>query len=284
MPNPLPIYKSDEGREKIQTFYRNVLSTVQPPLQTRVVPTSGGRTHIIEAGRRDADTMLLLHGSASNSMAWLGDTPLWGTRFRIIAPDTPGHPGLSEDALFPLSGGSMARWIGDILEAVGADRVRIVGMSLGAWAGLDYAIRNPKRVLALSVIAPSGLAPVRTSFLFKAIPLSFMGDRGADWVSRLVFNNDDIPDPVLEFGRLVSRHYRPMTEQPRVFPDAELSGLTMPIQYFGGAHDALVRTRESAERISRLLPHTEVHLLADQGHAIIDQGQTIMSFHCKAAT
>ena len=72
-----------------------------------------------------------------------------------------------------------------------------------------------------------------------------------------------------------------MTEQPRVFTDAELSGLTIPIQYFGGAHDALVRTQESAERIAQLLPHVEVHLLADQGHAIIDQGQTIMSFHSR---
>lgn len=273
------IYRSREGRTEIHAFYRHVLSTVDYPIGTYEIETSVGRTHIIETGRDGAETMLLLHGSASNSATWLGDIPLWSTRFRVVAADIPGHPGLSEEAPISLSDDTMAGWIDDILQGVGVARVRIVGISLGAWAGLDYAIRHPDRVIALTIIAPSGLAPVKASFIWKAIPMSFLGDRGADWVSRVVFNGADVPEPALRFGRLVARHYRPLKEKPKVFSDSEIRGLSMPVQYIGGQHDALVRTEEAAERLRRLLPEAEVHLLNDQGHAIINQGHSIMAFH-----
>jgi len=278
MPSPRPIYRSEQGRRAIEAFYRRTLAAAGGSVRTRFVDTSQGRTHLVEAGPADGSLLLLLHGSAANSATWLGDIPVWSRHFRVVAADLPGHPGLSEGGPLPLASDATATWLHSLLDVLGAETVRMVGMSLGGWAALDHASRHPDRVRALSLLSPGGLAPARRSFLFKALPLAFLGDRGSDRIQRLVFGGADVPGPVLEFGRLVSRHYRPVTEAVPVLGDAELSRLQMPIQYFGGSRDALSRAEESAARLARLLPHAEVHLLEGRGHAVIGQTEAILSF------
>jgi pimeloyl-ACP methyl ester carboxylesterase len=278
MPSMKSIYRSEAGRQAIEDFYRRTLAEVDYPLRTRLVTTDHGRTHLIEAGPEDGNRLLLLHGSAANSATWLGDIPVWSRHFRVIAADIPGHPGLSEPRPLALAGDATANWLHSLLDVIGADTVRMVGISLGGWAALDYASRHPDRVRALSLLAPGGLAPARRSFLFRALPLALLGDRGSDRIQRLVFGGAEVPEPVLEFGRLVARHYRPVTEPVPVLSDAELSRLRMPIQFLGGTWDALSRAQDSAERLARLLPHAEVRLLEGGGHAVIGQSEAILSF------
>ena len=272
------IYRSEEGRRAVEDFYRRVLSEAPMELRPRFVATDHGRTHLIEAGPEAGEALVLLHGSAANSATWLGDIPAWSRRFRVIALDIPGHPGLSEGPPLALSGGATAAWLRGVLAAIGVGGVRMVGMSLGGWIGLDFACRHPDRVQALSLLSPAGLAPARGSFLWKALPLALLGDGGSDRIQRLVFGTVAVPEPVLEFARLVSRHYRPRTEGVPVFGDEELSRLQMPIQFLGGTRDALIRAEESAARLSRLLPHAQVRLLEGHGHAVIGQTESILSF------
>jgi pimeloyl-ACP methyl ester carboxylesterase len=275
---PRAIYRSEQGRRVVENFYRRLLVETPVPLRTRFAETGQGRTHLIEAGPEDGDAVLLLHGSASNSAAWLGDIPVWSREFRVVAADLPGHPGLSEARALTMAGDAAADWLSGLLEVIGAETVRMVGVSLGGWAALVFACRYPDRVRALSLLSPGGLAPARGSFLWKALPLALLGDWGSDRVQRMVFHQVDVPEAVLRFGRLVSRHYRPVTEPVPVLSDAELGRLRMPVQFFGGSEDALMRSREAAERLTRLVPHAEVHLLEGEGHAILGRTEAIYSF------
>jgi len=278
MPTRRAIYRSEPGRLLITGFYRGILEEAPSALRRRFVSTREGRTHLLEAGPEDGDVVLLLHGSASNSATWLGDIPVLGRSFRVVAADIPGHPGLSEGPPLALSSPDTAAWLQGLLDQIGAETVRMVGMSLGGWAALDYATRHPDRVRGLSLLAPAGLAPVRGSFVLKALPLSLLGKWGSDRTQRLVFGGREVPPPVLEFGRLVARHYRPPLERPRVFSDAELGRLQMPIQFFAGTRDALVRAAESAHRLERVVPQAEVHLLEGEGHAVLGRAEQILSF------
>jgi pimeloyl-ACP methyl ester carboxylesterase len=278
MPRTREIYRSEQGRRAVEDFYRRVLSADPVAWQTRLAETDQGRVHLIEAGPGAGEVLLLLHGSASNSATWLGDIPAWSRRFRVVAVDIPGHPGLSEGPPLALSRDDAAGWLLRVLEVVGAERARIAGMSLGGWVALAFACRHPDRVRALSLISPGGLAPARGTFLLKALPLALLGDRGSDHIQRLVFGAVEVPQPVLEFARLVARHYRPLTQRLPVFGDGELRRLQMPIQFLGGTGDALIRAEESAARLSRLLPHAQIRLLPGSGHAIIGQTENILSF------
>ena len=56
---------------------------------SRFVDCDGLRWHVQRAGR--GPDLLLLHGTGSATHSWAGLLPRLATRFRVIAPDLPGH-------------------------------------------------------------------------------------------------------------------------------------------------------------------------------------------------
>ena len=279
-----PIYRSERGRREIEDRYRGLLGSSPVPLRTRMVGGGDQRIHVAEAGDPAADPLVLLHGSASNSATWLGDVPQWSRSFRVVAIDIPGHPGLSEGPVVPFEAGAGAAWLEGMLDAIGLPEVRLVGISLGGWIALEFASAYAERVQAMSLLSPGGVTKPRMSFVFKVIPLALLGDRGSDRVQRMVFAPQPVPEGVYEFGRLVARHYRPITKPVPVLSDEQLRALTMPVQVFLGKHDALMRSEESAERMGRMVPSVEVRLLEDEGHAIVGRAAEIGAFQSAVVT
>ena len=94
----------------------------------------------------------------------------------------------------------------------------------------------------------------------------------------MVCSGVELPAEANAFMALVGRHFRPLIEPVPVFGDDELRRLTLPIQLWTGARDLLVDAASSARRLQQLLPHADVHLLAERGHVIVDQGEAILRF------
>jgi pimeloyl-ACP methyl ester carboxylesterase len=97
-------------------------------------------------------------------------------------------------------------------------------------------------------------------------------------LTKAVYHKAKVPPEVLEFQSVISNHFNPVMEAIPVFSDAELKKITVPIQFFGGDHDALINSVKTAERLKMLLPHSEIHILKDTGHVIIDQFPVIKEF------
>jgi pimeloyl-ACP methyl ester carboxylesterase len=104
------------------------------------------------------------------------------------------------------------------------------------------------------------------------------GRSGKERLNRLVYHKTAVPPEVLEFQDLVSQHFRPLTETIPLLSDRDLSALDMPVQYFGGDHDALLDSQKSAARLRSLVPQAETHLLKDTGHVIVDRFPEIRAF------
>jgi len=243
-----------------------------------MVDTSLGSTHIIISGEEDAPPLLLLHGASSNSAGWMGDAGTWSKDFRLIAADMPGEPGMSCDRRLDVAGDDYIFWLESLLDSVGYGSVSIIGMSLGSFAALKFATVRPERVKKLSMLTTSGFVPARLSFMFKALPLMFLGDWGSDRVNKIVAHKTPMPIEAIEFGRLVSKHYKPMMTPIPLFTDDELKRLTMPVQYFGGNKDALIDSEATALRLRAQVPHAEVNLLPDTGHLVLGQTEKILGF------
>jgi hypothetical protein len=105
-----------------------------------------------------------------------------------------------------------------------------------------------------------------------------LGETGRALMNKAIYYHTEMPKEIYEFQALVTANFTPLTEPIPIFSDEELRRLTMPIQYFGGIHDALLDTRATARRLSALLPQAEIHVLEDKGHVIIDRGKEIAAF------
>lgn len=89
------IYRTAAGEAVIKAHYEQELARLDLPVQRAVLPTRYGETHLLIAGPEGAPPILLFHGgNVTNPLTLAWFRPL-AERFRIYAPDTIGHPGLS---------------------------------------------------------------------------------------------------------------------------------------------------------------------------------------------
>lgn len=273
------VYKTSQGRALVDRYYQDILDATSVSAFEQVfVESSVGRTHVLRYGNGNKPPLVMLHGSMSNSASWLVAARDFMDVFTVFCVDIPGEPGLTEPVRLPLVSEEPARWLASVLDTLGIEKCSFLGMSLGSWYALHFAVRHPQRVTSLSMITSSGLAPQRASFLFKALFFMTLGRFGQKRLNALVYYKARVPTEVLDYQALVSAHFNPLIEPIPLFSDEELARLSFPIQYFGGDHDALLDTEKSAARLKAVKPNAEIHILRDTGHVILDRLGAVKDF------
>lgn len=174
-------------------------------LRYRCIALSGKRhVWVGVAGGNDADTVLLVHGLGNNAHRdWRAAVPMLARRFRVIALDLPGF-GASQS----LSGGysfpGLASALLEVLDLHQAQRVHVVGHSLGGALSLYFAHAYPERVDRLVLVDAAGILHkamfVRHITTLMELPkigfapldrLASAVDRRIDDLSRMVFRRID---------------------------------------------------------------------------------------------
>jgi pimeloyl-ACP methyl ester carboxylesterase len=102
-------------------------------------------------------TVLLLHGLSGCWQNWLENIPALAVDQRVIAVDLPGF-GESPMPAQPISVSGYARMLDELLDALGAGAVAVVGNSMGGFVGAEMAIRFPARIERLVLAAAAGLS------------------------------------------------------------------------------------------------------------------------------
>ncbi len=125
--------------------------------QTRFVQTRSGRVHILDVGAGE-QVILLLHGTGRSVADWQeGLAELLAERHRVVGIDYYGH-GASDRAHGWQYGIALwARQARDVLDALGIDRVTVVGHSAGGCVAAIFAADFPDRV-ERAVFVGHGLA------------------------------------------------------------------------------------------------------------------------------
>jgi pimeloyl-ACP methyl ester carboxylesterase len=273
------IYESTAGRQAIEARYRHVLSRWPVALDEITVPTRQGSTFVIASGDRRAPAVFLFHGSGTNSGIWLRDVAEWSRSFRVFAVDLIGEPGFSAASRPPLESDAYARWLDDVWDYLGVENAALVGVSLGGWLALDYAVRRPNRVAALSMLSPSGIGRQNPSVLLKVGLLRLCGEWGMRRAIRMVAGRTGaLPPQTLEFLGIMFRTFRPRLEKIPIKSDEDLKQLTLPVQLIVGAQDVLLRSRETRDRTLQLVPQAQVVFLEQAGHILPPQTQAVSDF------
>ncbi len=278
----MSIYRSVNGARAIREQYQQWLQRWPVPSQPLRVPTGEGETFVLACGAQDAPPLVLLHGSHANAIAWIADAPLWSQHFRVLAVDMIGQPGLSAESRPLWHSGRYVRWLDEVLNALGIERVAMVGESLGGWLAADYASRYPHRVSHLALLVPGGIGRPK-NFALKALPFMFLGPWGAKKILEMVFGKQPSPqsDTARELGAfiaLIFKHYNTSYEELPILSDDALRRLTMPILAILGAKDALLDSADTQRRLESKVPGAHVRMLPEAGHLILDRSALILEF------
>jgi pimeloyl-ACP methyl ester carboxylesterase len=151
------------------------------PPRSRSFRTPGGpNIHVLDWGGQGAPAVLL-HGGSLTARTWDYLAIALRSDFRLIALDMRGHG--ASDWADDYSIESYAADLMAVIDGLGIERARLVGMSLGGTVACEFALRHPDRTESLAMVDVTS----RPVFAATARMRSFMTDfRGAATVDEVV--------------------------------------------------------------------------------------------------
>ncbi|WP_242824053.1 alpha/beta fold hydrolase [[Clostridium] dakarense] len=204
----------------------------------------------------------------------------WSTQknHRVYAVDMPGEPGKSDENQIPFNGDDFSNWLNEVFNSLEIEKASIVGISLGAWLGTKFAIKFSQKVNKLILLCPAGIGPQKKSFIFKFLFYSLFGEKGIDKLYYKINGDKLIPEVMLNYQKLIAKHFNFRKVTIPIFSDAELQKLTMPVALFVGGKDVMLHSEKTAKRLGSLLNHAKINLILEEGHSIVNQGDEIREF------
>jgi len=137
-------------------------------MKPRAIRVDGDRVAYRAAGK--GPVLLLVHGMAGSSVTWRHVMPALAERFTVLAPDLLGQ-GQSDKPRGDYSLGAHANTLRDLMDALGHERVTVVGQSLGGGVALQFAYQFPNRCERLVLVNSGGLGREVTFYLrLLAVP------------------------------------------------------------------------------------------------------------------
>jgi pimeloyl-ACP methyl ester carboxylesterase len=163
----------------------------------------------------------------------------------------------------------------DFAEALGLERVHLVGFSTGGWIAADFAVFYPERVSSLTLIAPAGLyvpgKPLTDLFAMppERIATCLFNGREAEYLDYLP-DGTNLDDIVHAYGEMTS--FAALTWAPHHDPKLprRLRRLDVPTLLVGAEDDRIV-PNEHVDLYAELVPGARVVRIPGTGHGLIIQ-------------
>ena len=262
----------------------------------RWVSARGLRFHVAEAGGGE-DAVLCLHGWPQHWFEWRRLMPALAGDHRVLAMDLRGF-GWSDAPPDGYRKEEMANDVLAVLDALGLERVKLVGHDWGGWIGFLLGLRRPERFerfLALNIVPPwtSSRAVAAHAWRFwyqQAILTPGLGyrlHRGGEFIPRVLVGGSTVKDAwseeeVQAFAANLAEpdRARAGVQLYRVFNWHELlpiargryadAELTVPTLMLFGEDDRVLRPSMLAGYESHA-PQMRLELVPGCGHFIADE-------------
>lgn len=246
----------------------------------RDIETPTTRTHYLEAG--SGTPVVFLHGSGPGVSAlanWRFTIPVIATTHRALAPDLIGF-GRTRTARPPaVDLGAWVEHVTEFLDALGLQRVHLVGNSMGGAIALAFAAAHPQRVDRLVTMGTIGVPFTVTPELDAVWGYTPDPDRMREVIATFAWDQRYAADDELVRLRYEqslepsSREpYEAMFPAPRqaaidaaVIPDDTLRSLPQPTLLIHGAADRIIPLATSLYAAD-LIPNSRLAIFPKCGH------------------
>jgi pimeloyl-ACP methyl ester carboxylesterase len=285
------------------------MSSSVPPIEgvrRSFVEARGVRFHVTESGPLDGRAVIALHGWPQHHWVYrdlLADPPTGGqersdrgigTGLRIIAPDLPGY-GWSGPAPHRWAKDDVAADVLALMDAMGLDRVLLVGHDWGGFVGYRMVLAAPERFDGYLVMnmahpwqTPKTILPHFWRFLAYQPLVASVGvplQRRTRYLERVIFSfgprahrvspeaartyAERFRDPVV--ARTATDTYRTflLRELPSGAREPERRRATVPIRVLFGTSDFAVHQSLADPRTAIADDYTFTPV--DCGHFVIDE-------------
>ncbi|MDZ7267607.1 MAG: alpha/beta hydrolase [candidate division KSB1 bacterium] len=227
--------------------------------------------------------LIVLHGAYMNIPSMGAIIPKLAKTHQVYALEFQGH-GRTTDIDRPITYPNLADDVAAFMDAVGLKKADVFGYSMGAAAGLQFAIRHPEKVnklVAASVAYDaSGWQPEFIAFIPQMTVEMFVNMPFAEDYRKLAANPDGFPELV---KKLIQLEKEPMAWEENV------KALKTPVLIITG--DADVATLEHSVAMFRLLggggmgdmgkplPTSRLAVMPATSHtAVITQTELLLAF------
>jgi pimeloyl-ACP methyl ester carboxylesterase len=245
------------------------------PHNIEMVTVAGATIRLFRGG--SGQPLVFLHGAGGHT-GWMAFLEELSTQFEVFAPEHPGF-GQSDDPPWLDEVGDLAFFYLDLLQALGLDRVHLMGTSLGGWIAAEMAVRGTARLASLTLVDAVGITaggePIDDIFRmpddenlrrFYADP-----DRAARRLGDLAkayANPADMTIVAKNRATVARLAYRPRFHNPGLAK--WLHRIDVPTLLLWGAEDGLVPSK-FGDAYRSLIPASRLVVLPNAGHAPFDE-------------
>jgi pimeloyl-ACP methyl ester carboxylesterase len=256
----------------------------------RRVPDQAGRETYVLISEDSSCPTVLVHGGVGNTIEWADLAP------RLVNPPViPDRPGFGLSSRIDYRDvdfrADAARWLLDLTNGLGVDRIDLIGNSMGGFFAIAFAAAHPERVRRLVLSgAAGGLFPKPGLFLqLWATPgigalISKVHFRDTETLRSRAFGSylvhpervaPDLLDVALlginlpgtaDTNRAILQAVATIRGwRPELRLDDALAALAVPTLFVCGEHDSLCPPGIARERTTRM-PDAHITVIPDAGH------------------
>jgi pimeloyl-ACP methyl ester carboxylesterase len=222
------------------------------------VDLNGFQLHYEDRGT--GDPLLLLHGGTGIGADWqLVFTSGEPGGFRVVVPDLRGH-GRSTNPSGRFTFRQCAKDMFALLDHIGVERIKAIGLSAGAKTLLHMATEQPGRVEAMVLVSATPYFPAPARAAMAQLTVESFSD--AEWATRHVYGDDQI--------RMLFEQMRGLkdTHDDMAFTPPLLGTITARTLIVHGDRDPLYPV-ELALELYRSIPASALWVVANGGHGPI---------------
>lgn len=210
----------------------------------------------------EAPVVILIHGSPGHNGDFRSLAPELARHYRVIAPDLPGF-GRSTSDVPDYSIRAHARYVVELMDALGIERAHLLGFSMGGGVVLNVADIAPQRVQSITMLSAIGVQEAEMLGDYHLNHALHGVQLAAIWVLK-----EAVPDFGLlghsMLGLAYARNFYDSDQRP--LRDI-LSRFEQPMLIIHGKRDVLVPVEAAVEH-HRIVPQSDGAFL-DENHFMV---------------
>lgn len=244
------------------------------------VETNGIQMYYEERG--EGDPLIMIMGITARGEVWDAHAAAWSDKFRCIMPDNRGV-GYSDKPAGDYTSEMMADDYAGLMDALGIEKARIVGCSMGSIIAQQLCLRHPDKVVSAVLMCPWARCDryAKSTFNHMVDCKAHLDNKQfMEWIQLLIFtkpfwDNDEAYEGLVT-GRddfdanPIPQPLHGLRGQAAACRDhdvfSQLGSINKPILVIGGKDD-IFTPLWMGEEIARNIPDADCHFYDGAGHA-----------------